>query len=252
MPMTIHNQSTTTVILGTVEAVVMAAGQGTRLRPLTERYAKPVLPIDGRPVIVTLLHELSFVERVIVVVGHLGHQVRALLHGFPGELRFVEQPEALGSGDAVARAEATPPYLVLAADTVFRRGAVERFAAVEAEGAIAVRKAPAPDPVHRHGVGVEDGRVVRFHDESSEWSGAPLWLVGKWIHERVLERPGSPPWELGTAFQLAVDAGLDVRAVEIGPTRDLTHPFDLVAHNVPYSAALLETSQRSRRARRLL
>ena len=192
MPMTIHSQSTVLVILGRVEAVVMAAGQGTRLRPLTERYAKPVLPIDGRPVIVTLLHELAFAERVVVVVGHLGQQVRALLDGFPAELRFVEQPEALGSGDAVARAEATPPYLVLAADTVFRPGDVRRFAGVEADGAIAVRKAPAPDPVHRHGVGVKDGRVVRFHAESSEWSGAPLWLVGDWIHERVLRAAGEP------------------------------------------------------------
>jgi len=41
-----------------VEAIVMAAGEGRRLRPVTERYAKPVLPIDGRPVIVTLVHEL--------------------------------------------------------------------------------------------------------------------------------------------------------------------------------------------------
>src|SRR4051795_4072017 len=98
--MTIQSQSTL-LILGTVEAVVMAAGEGTRLRPLTERYAKPVLPVDGRPVIVTLLQELAFVERVTVVVGHLGEQVRRLLDGFPAELRFVEQPEALGSGDAV-------------------------------------------------------------------------------------------------------------------------------------------------------
>jgi UDP-N-acetylglucosamine diphosphorylase / glucose-1-phosphate thymidylyltransferase / UDP-N-acetylgalactosamine diphosphorylase / glucosamine-1-phosphate N-acetyltransferase / galactosamine-1-phosphate N-acetyltransferase len=216
----------------------MAAGQGTRLRPLTERYAKPVLPIDGRPVIVTLLHEVAFAERVVVVVGHLGHQVRALLDGFPADLRFVEQPEPLGSGDAVARAGATPPYLVLAADTVFRPGDVRRFAGTEAAGAIAVRKAPAPDPVHRHGVGVKDGRVVRFHDESSEWSGAPLWLVGDWIHKRVLERPGSSPWELGTAFQHAVDAGLYVRAVEIGPTRDLTRPVDLVANNFLYTGGL--------------
>src|SRR3954447_6942598 len=126
-------QTTTPLILGRVEAVVMAAGKGTRLRPLTERYAKPVLPIDGRPVIVTLLHELAFAERVHVVVGHLGHQVWALLDGFPAELRFVEQPEALGSGDAVARAEATPPYLVLAADTVFRPGDVERFGATEGD-----------------------------------------------------------------------------------------------------------------------
>src|SRR5258707_9004836 len=99
----------------------MAAGEGRRLRPLTERYAKPVLPIDGRPVIVTLLHELraAGIERVEVVVGHLQEQVRALLAGFPLELRFVEQPEALGSGDAVPPAAAEPPYPVVAAHTVF-------------------------------------------------------------------------------------------------------------------------------------
>jgi NDP-sugar pyrophosphorylase family protein len=225
-------------ILGTVEAVVMAAGEGTRLRPLTERYAKPVLPIDGRPVIATLLHELAFAERVVVVVGYLGDQVRRLLDGFPAEIRFVEQPEALGSGDAVARAEATPPYLVLGADTVFERGDVARFAGVAADGAIAVRRSPAPDPQHRHGVGVEDGRVVRFHDAASPFAGAPLWLVGPWIHERVLERPGSAPWELATAFQLALDAGLDIRGVEIGPTRDLTRPLDLVVTNFDYLGAL--------------
>ena len=37
----------------------MAAGEGRRLRPLTERWAKPVLPIDGRPVLESLLRELA-------------------------------------------------------------------------------------------------------------------------------------------------------------------------------------------------
>src|SRR5205085_9277866 len=96
-------QRITTVILGPVEAVVMAAGEGTRLRPITERYAKPVLPIDGRPVIVTLLHELraAGIERVTVVTGHLAEQVEALLDGLG--VRFVRQPEPLGSADAVRR-----------------------------------------------------------------------------------------------------------------------------------------------------
>ena len=42
-----------------MDAVVMAAGEGCRLRPLTEQWPKPVLPIDGRPVIATLLRELA-------------------------------------------------------------------------------------------------------------------------------------------------------------------------------------------------
>ena len=54
------------------QVVVIAAGLGTRLRPLTERYAKPVLPIDGKPEIALLLRELAEAgfDAVTVVIGH--------------------------------------------------------------------------------------------------------------------------------------------------------------------------------------
>src|SRR5690348_8168348 len=97
----------------------MAAGEGTRLRPLTERWPKPILPIDGRPVVVTLLHELAFCERIVVVTGHLAEQVEALVRPLPYPIELVRQPPGLGSADAVLRAQAKAPYLALAADTVF-------------------------------------------------------------------------------------------------------------------------------------
>src|SRR5437016_13354494 len=102
-----------------MEAVVMAAGEGRRLRPLSEAYAKAVLPIDGRPVIVSVLRELALARArpITVVVGHLGAQVRALLDGFDADLSFAVQPEPLGSADAILQAGAEPPFLVLAADT---------------------------------------------------------------------------------------------------------------------------------------
>src|ERR1700754_4000238 len=126
-----------------LDAVVMAAGEGTRLRPITEHWPKPVLPIDGKPVVVTLVHELAAAgcERIVVVTGHLRQQVEALLAPLPYDLGFAPQPEVLGSADAVARADATPPYLVSAADTRFAAGDLQRFvAAVRGlDGAIAVR-----------------------------------------------------------------------------------------------------------------
>ncbi|MFL5928945.1 MAG: NDP-sugar synthase, partial [Gaiellaceae bacterium] len=69
----------------------MAAGLGTRMRPLTERWPKPVLPIDGKPVVVTLVHDLAAAgcERIVVVTGHLAEQVEALLAPLPYEIRFV-------------------------------------------------------------------------------------------------------------------------------------------------------------------
>jgi dTDP-glucose pyrophosphorylase len=224
-----------------IEAVVMAAGEGLRLRPLTERYAKPVLPIDGKPVVVTLLHELraAGIERVTVVTGHLAEQVESLVGGFPLDLRFVRQPRPLGSADAVRRADADPPYVVVAADTLFARGDIARFVAgADGNGAIAWRRDPPPGP-GRAALRIENGRVTRVLDEdqANPHASAPLWLVERVVDELLEDVPG-PPFELAAAFQSAIDAGTTIRAVEIGTTRDLTHPLDVIERNFPYLSAV--------------
>jgi molybdopterin-guanine dinucleotide biosynthesis protein A len=227
------------VILGWVDAVVMAAGEGRRLRPLTERYAKPVLPIDGRPVIVTLLHELSAagVDRVTVVTGHLAEQVETLLDGF--DVRFVRQPEPLGSADAVRRGLDSLPALVVGADTVFTPGDIARFAETPGH-AIAARRDPPPAPPHRHALRIEDGRITKVIDDdpANPLAAAPLWRLGEDFDPTLLDRLGGPPYELAAAFQSLIDAGETVHAVEIGPTRDLTRPLDLVVENFSYLRAL--------------
>ena len=227
----------------------MAAGEGTRLRPLTERWAKPVLPIDGRAVLATLLRDLDAAgcSRVWLVTGYLAHQVEQLAgdgSAFKLEVRFVHQPEVLGSADAVRRAldaGAVPPVLVSAADTVYSRGDVPRFAdefgASGASGAVAVRTDPPPGP-DRHAVRRSNGRVTKMRDDDpgNAWSGAPLWGLGPAVAERLcLDRP---PYELENAYQAAIDEGEVVMAVEIGKTRDLTYPLDLVEENFPYLRGL--------------
>jgi UDP-N-acetylglucosamine diphosphorylase / glucose-1-phosphate thymidylyltransferase / UDP-N-acetylgalactosamine diphosphorylase / glucosamine-1-phosphate N-acetyltransferase / galactosamine-1-phosphate N-acetyltransferase len=224
------------------DAVVMAAGEGSRLRPLTERWPKPILPIDGRPVIATLLRELGAagLERVFVVTGHLAEQVEELVgdgSGFGVEVVYARQPRALGSADAVRRAlEAGvgAPFLVVAADTVFAPGDIAAFvhAVREAPGAIAYRVAPG-----RAALLVEDGRVKRVVDRNPEnpHASAPLWWLGAEIVP-FLDDLGGPPYELAEALQRGVDSGLAVAAVEIRPTRDLTHPADVVRENFPYLA----------------
>lgn len=220
----------------------MAAGEGVRLRPLTERWAKPVLPIDGRPVIATLLLELAATpcHKVTVVTGHLAEQIEALVgdgSAFGLETVFVRQPRADGSADAVRRAlaaGAAPPLVLVGADTVFRRGDLGLFAQAFAAGAIAVRRDPPPGP-GRAAVRVEEGRVVRVVDDdrANPLAGAPLWGLGPALVPFVESLPG-PPYELAVAYQRAIDAGEEVQAIEIGRTRDLTFPVDLVKENFPY------------------
>jgi len=222
----------------------MAAGEGRRLRPLTERWPKPVLPIDGRPVLATLLRELADAGavRVFLVTGYLAEQVERLAgdgSAFGLEVAAVRQPAVLGSADAVARAiagGARPPFLVSAADTVYRSGDVGSFAAAAAgaDGAIAVRRDPPPGP-GRRAIQVEAGRVAAIGGSGS-LSGAPLWLVGEAVAARLCL--DNEPYELENAFLAAIAAGATISAIEIGTTRDLTYPADLVGENFPYTSGL--------------
>ncbi len=209
-----------------------------------------MLPIDGRPVLATLLRELAAagVEVAWVVTGHLAGQVEALAgdgRAFGLEARFVAQPEPLGSADAVlraVRAGAQPPFLVAGADTVFTPGDIARFlaGAAGAAGAVAVRRDPPPDPPHRHAVRIEDGRVTRLLDDdpANPLAGAPLWLLGPAAAACLDPLPGAAPHELASVLELAIEAGERVAGVEIGKTRDLTSPLDLVEENFPYLRGL--------------
>jgi CTP:molybdopterin cytidylyltransferase MocA len=221
-----------------IPAVVIAAGLGTRLRPLTERWAKPVLPVDGVPVLAHVLRELARAgaPRVTVVTGHLGEQLERLAgdgSGFGLELDYARQSSPDGSAHAVAAASPAPPYLVVGADTVFAPGDVGRFAAafVESGAAGALAVEPRPGTVE-----VERGRVTRILGEGL--LAAPLWAVGAAVAPHVASLTGRPPHELAAAFQLAIDAGEHVAGVEIAPTRGLTTPFDLLEQNFAYLGGL--------------
>ena len=207
----------------------MAAGLGRRMRPISERWPKPILPIDGRPVVATLLRDLASAgcEDVTVVTGHLAEEVEALLgdgSAFGVRIRYVRQPRADGSADAVRRALAAgtaTPTLVTGADHVFGRGTFERFLADwgTAAGAVAARRGEPP----------LDPRVSRAFPDSAGLTGVPLWGLGPALVPHLADLPG-PPFELAEVFGRAGD----VRGVVVAGTRDLTHPVDLIRENFPY------------------
>ena len=236
--------------MGDVDAVVMAAGEGRRLRPLTERWAKPILPIDGRPVIATLLRELAAAgfDVVTVVVGHFAAQVEALVRDgspFGLRVRYAYQPTPLGSADAIRRAlemGVRPPLLVTAADTVFTTGDVgrarEEWTASGASGGLAVR-ALGPDELREQSlVTVQGERLLEIGGRPQmrgdrTLTAAPLWFLDAEVTELLEDLPG-PPFEAAGAFTRAIEAGKAIAAIEVGRTRDITRPEDVVRRNFPY------------------
>src|ERR1700693_521774 len=87
-----------------LSAIVLAAGEGTRMR---SQRPKPLHHLCGRPMVLHVIDAVSQLEvqRVVVVVGHEAEWDETSLTGRPPEappIDFVEQPEQLGTGDAVS------------------------------------------------------------------------------------------------------------------------------------------------------
>jgi len=93
---------------GPSSAMILAAGLGTRMRPLTDTCPKPLLPLLGRPMIdLALDHaERAGVRRAVVNLHYLGGMIREHLAGrsAPEILFSEEQPEILDTGGGIAQA----------------------------------------------------------------------------------------------------------------------------------------------------
>jgi MurNAc alpha-1-phosphate uridylyltransferase len=106
--------------------MVLAAGLGTRMRPLTEGCPKPLLPLAGRPMIDLSLDlaAAAGVRRAVVNLHYLAHMIRAHLEArrTPEIVFSEEQPEILDTGGGIARALpllGAAPFHVLNSDSVW-------------------------------------------------------------------------------------------------------------------------------------
>jgi mannose-1-phosphate guanylyltransferase len=79
-----------------MKAMILAAGKGTRVRPLTHKMPKPMIPVLGKPVMEYLVEQLarhSF-DQIMVNVSHLAHSIENYF-GDDGESRLVTRLRAI-------------------------------------------------------------------------------------------------------------------------------------------------------------
>ena len=110
-----------------MKAMILAAGFGTRLRPLTIVTPKPLLPVGGRPMIVwnLLLLRRHDIRDVMINLHHLGTMIEQSLGDgaqFGMRITYSREPVILGTGGGIKQVEAWfsgEPALVLNGDTLF-------------------------------------------------------------------------------------------------------------------------------------
>lgn len=146
-----------------MQAVILAAGRGSRLQPVTHHVPKPLIPFWGKPFISYLLERLDgFVDETIIVDGP-GGEIEQTLGDRWGNLplRYVIQPDPVGTGDALLQACGLlrDPFLIMLADTCPPRETIRELIATPGDAVLATIRVD--DRENHGGVDIdENGRVL--------------------------------------------------------------------------------------------
>jgi mannose-1-phosphate guanylyltransferase len=152
-----------------MQALILAGGEGTRLRPLTTTVPKPVVPLVDRPFIQFMLDWLMGhgVDDIVMSCGHMASGVRNVLgdgSAFGIQLRYVEEPQPLGTGGALKYAEPLldDRFLMLNGDVLTDMDLTAQLAQHERTGARAtLALTPVEDPSAYGLVRTADGGEVQ-------------------------------------------------------------------------------------------
>jgi mannose-1-phosphate guanylyltransferase len=234
-----------------MQALILAGGEGTRLRPLTSTVPKPVVPLVDRPFIAFMIDWLRShgVDDVVMSCGHLADGVRRVLgdgSALGVRLRYVEEPRPLGTGGALKFAEELldERFLMLNGDVLTDIDVSAQLAAHAASGARATLALYPVDDPSAYGLVrlAGDGAVLEFVEKPAPDQIDTVNIsAGVYVLERsVLDllTPGEPASIEREVFPALVGEGLfgyvaDGYWKDIGtPERYLEATFDILEGSV--------------------
>jgi NDP-sugar pyrophosphorylase family protein len=241
-----------------MQGVILAAGQGSRLHPITLTRSKAMVPILGKPIVERVMEDLvaNDVRDFILVVSpddrHITQYFRE--SKIKADIRFVYQPERLGMANALQHAAPliTEDFVLSACDNLISAEHVGRMlqAIAPSRGtnlpqpnAVLTLMPVEPERLESVGIVEMDGpwitRIVeKPHPEEapSNIASLPLYCFSKRILEYLPQVPLSPrgEYELQDAIQMLIERDGYVCGVMVHRRLTLTSPADLLAINQHY------------------
>jgi len=229
-----------------LKAVILAAGEGSRMRPLTCTRPKVMLPIANKPILEHLLLACAEagVKEFIIVVGYRDDQVRGYFKNgqkWGLDIKYITQRKQLGTADALRAAGGmvSGNFLLVNGDNIFKAEDIGEMAC-GSENTLGVLEVG--DTSGLGVVEVKDDRVTGIQEKpeapSSHLANAGLYLLTPGIFEVLSRTPKSPrgEYEITDSLQLMIDEKNNLFYRRLLYWLNLSYPWDLLGAN----QALLE------------
>jgi glucose-1-phosphate thymidylyltransferase len=224
------------------QAVVLAAGEGNRLRPFTVNKPKAMLAVAGKPILQYVIESLAQngIRDIVLVVGYRREQIFDYMGSgerFNVDINYVNQERQLGTANALMQAKAAvdKEFLVLPGDKLIDAGTISAFVHTEPE-AMLVKKIE--NPIRSLVVTVNEGLVreaMRCERRAISYDREPgICMVNTGIYAfshkifSLMEDEQTIPMALNKMLA----GGEKLNAMETdGTWLDITYPWDILSLN---------------------
>ncbi len=224
-----------------MKAVILAAGEGSRMRPLTYTRPKVMLTIANKPILEHLLAEVKTagIKDFIFIVGYHDEQIRQ--HFGTGSkwgvnIEYNTQRKQMGTADAIRTVEnmVNGNFLMMNGDIIVNHQDVKNLIDKK-DNTMSLFEVQ--DTQDLGTVEISKGKVVRIHEKvaksPSNLANTGLYLFTPEIFSAISQTPTSPrgEYEITDSLQLLVDQGRGVSCQQIKYWLDVSYPWDLLSAN---------------------
>ncbi len=224
-----------------MKAVILAAGEGKRMHPLTYTRPKVMVPLAGKPILEHLISEtkLAGITEFILIVGYFDESIRNYFgdgERFGINIEYHTQRKQLGTADAIRDIDKLTQgnFLLVNGDAIFQCEDIRR---IIAGNQFAMGLIEMADTTDMGVVELTDGKVSQIHEKlenpPSKLVNAGIYLLTPEIFSAIAAIPSSPrgEYELTDALQLLIDNGGSISAEMINYWLNITYPWDMLEAN---------------------
>jgi bifunctional UDP-N-acetylglucosamine pyrophosphorylase/glucosamine-1-phosphate N-acetyltransferase len=235
-----------------MKALLLAAGEGVRLMPITATRPKHLIKIAGKPILQFCLEAVkkAGIDEAVIVTHYMGESIRSYFGDGAKlglKLSYVEQKAVLGTGNA---AEAAEPYVdgdfvLIYGDLLFGQDAVKDVLSQFKSGkTVAVMGVVPVDKPESYGIIEQDkeGKVKRIVEKPvagkapSNLANAGVYVFSHDVFSKIKQTKKSirGEWELTDAITMLAQEGKTVLAAQLSKDDwfDVGRPWDLLDANV--------------------
>jgi len=217
------------------QAIVLAAGEGQRLRPFTVTRPKAMLSIADKPILQYVVESLAQngIRNIVFVVGYRKEQVYDYMGAgeqFGVDIAYITQEKQLGTAHALAQAKevAEDEFLVLHGDNLIEADTIADFVTMEPEAVLVKR---VDDPGRYGVVNIENGEVKDIVEKPKE-AGSNIVNTGIYAFTKDIFKYTESVLDIPDALNNMIAEGHTIKALETDGTRlDVVYPWDILSLN---------------------